>query len=54
LFLSFFGSVFHETGTNEKTTVLFSVPIRYKVFRLDNLEKDIREQALNMKAESRI
>jgi hypothetical protein len=38
-----------EQRKNNRITL--SVPIRYKVFRLDNLEKDVREQSLDLRAE---
>jgi hypothetical protein len=31
--------------------IILSIPLRYKVFHMDNLEKEVREQTLNLKAE---
>jgi hypothetical protein len=37
-----------EKRKNSRVTL--SVPIRYKVFQLDNLEKDVREEVLTLRA----
>jgi Tfp pilus assembly protein PilZ len=31
--------------------IVFSVPVRYKVFELENLEKDVQNKVLNQRAE---
>ncbi len=44
------GSLPMKLEQRKNNRIVLSVPVRYKVFNLDNLEKDVQDQALGLKA----